>query len=178
MLWLYLLGAVTLLTIALRRVLRRQKPLNDELYAKNVAIDHVQSGVAWVRADGRLGSVNHSLADTFKAVPRQLAGKDWSKMFPPEEHNRLQTEYSEMLLKGIANFDAPGVRSDGSKAWLNVRLVAVHDHNMRFVGHHCMIEDRTHERQLEEQVRQLVERAGSGPAARIQTSLNAVREKS
>jgi PAS domain S-box-containing protein len=169
MLWLYLLAAVTLLTIALRRVVRRQTPLSDELYAKNVAIDHIQSGVAWVRADGRVGSVNHSLADTFKTVPRHLTGQDWSKMFPPEEHSRLQAEYSQMLLKGIATFHAPGVRSDGSQAWLNVRLVAVHDHTMRFVGHHCMIEDRTQEHQLEEQVRQLVERAL--PATRIQASL-------
>jgi hypothetical protein len=30
-----------------------------------------------------------------------------------------------------------------------VRLVCVHDHNMRFVGHHCLIEDRTHEHDLE-----------------------------
>ena len=61
-LWLYLLGAVTVLVIALRRVLRRQAPLSDELYSKQVAIDHVHSGVAWVRADGTVGSVNPALA--------------------------------------------------------------------------------------------------------------------
>ena len=58
MLWLYLLGAVTGLSIALRRVLRRQKPLNDELYSTKVAVNHVQSGVAWVRADGKIGSIS------------------------------------------------------------------------------------------------------------------------
>jgi uncharacterized protein (DUF1501 family) len=39
MLWLYLLFAVTILVIVLRRVLRRQTPLTDELYSKKVAID-------------------------------------------------------------------------------------------------------------------------------------------
>jgi hypothetical protein len=64
MLWLYLLGAVTVLVIALRRVMQRQMPLSDELYSTKVAFDHLQSGVAWVRGDGTLGTVNSSLAAT------------------------------------------------------------------------------------------------------------------
>ncbi len=57
----------------LRRVLRRQAPLSDELYSKQVAIDHVHSGVAWVRADGTLGSVNPALAEApMKTTPREL----------------------------------------------------------------------------------------------------------
>jgi hypothetical protein len=58
MFWLYLLGIVTFLFIVLRRVLRRQPPLSDELYIKKVAIDHVHSGVAWVPEDGKLGWMN------------------------------------------------------------------------------------------------------------------------
>ena len=53
-LWFYLLGLSVLLVIALRRVLARQAPLSDELYSKTVAIEHVQSGVAWIRADGSM----------------------------------------------------------------------------------------------------------------------------
>jgi hypothetical protein len=32
--------------------------------------------------------------------------------------------------------------------------VAVHDHRMRFAGHHCLIEDRTRLHELERQVEQ------------------------
>jgi len=56
------------------------------------------------------------------------------------------------MLRGVVEFESAGVRSDGSEAWLNVRLVAVHDGHMRFVGHHCLIEDKTHEHELEQRV--------------------------
>ena len=63
----YLLGLSVLLYIALRRVLAQQAPLKDEVYMKNVAIEYVQSGVAWVRGDGTVRSVNQSLASTLSA---------------------------------------------------------------------------------------------------------------
>lgn len=169
MLWLCLLAAVTVLSIALRRVLRRQRPLNDELFLKNVAVEHVQSGVAWVRANGKFGSVNQALAGTFKIQMEDLVGKEWFQIFPQGQQRFVGEQYSQMLLKGIANFDTPGVRSDSSMAWLSVRLVAVHDHGMRFVGHHCLIVDRTHERELEERVRHLTD---NSPVSRIYASLH------
>jgi len=155
MLWLGLLGIVTILMIVLRRVLRRQKPLNDELYSQQVAVEHVQSGVAWVRADGTFGSANQSFAKTLKIAPGDLAGQEWYKMFQPDEHNRVHEAYGQMLLIGMASFDAPGARRDGSTVWLNVRLVAVHDRKMRFVGHHCLIEDHTREHELERCLREI-----------------------
>ena len=77
MLWLYFLGAIIALVIALRRVLQRQTPLSDELYSTKVAFDHLQSGVAWVRGDGTLGTVNSSAAATLSANPKNLIGRDW-----------------------------------------------------------------------------------------------------
>lgn len=153
MFWLFLLGLATFLTIALRRTRRKLKPLDDELYSKTVAIDYVQSGVAWVRADGTFGSANQAFANIFNVAPGELVGKEWSKMFPPERLDQVKELYSQMLLQGTTTFDAPGIRFDGSLLWLNVRLVAVHDHHMRFVGHHCLVEDRTRVCELEERLR-------------------------
>jgi len=157
MFWLYLLGLVTVLTIALRRVLRRQRPLDDELYSKQVAIDHVQSGVAWVRADGTIGSANPALATTLNVAAADLLGRVWVEVFPEAERERLREAYSQMLLLGMASLQAYGRRADGTFAWLDVLLVAVHDHKMRFVGHHCLVADRTRERVLEDQLRELTE---------------------
>ncbi len=166
MLWLYLLGVVTFLIIVLRRVLRRQIPLSEELFAKKVAVEHVQSGVAWVRGDGTLGAVNQSLAETLRSTPADLIGKEWYKMFPPEQHNRVRDGYSQMLLAGVFAFDGPGQRVDGSRVWLNIKLVAASDHKARFVGHYCLVQDRTRERELEEQVRVLT--AEKQPAPKLQ----------
>lgn len=153
MFWLFLLGLATVLTIALRRTRRKLKPLDDELYSKTVAIDYVQSGVAWVRADGTFGSVNQAFAAIFNSAPGDLVGKEWHKMFPPERHAQVKELYSQMLLQGATTFDSPGVRLDGALLWLNVRVVPVHDHHMRFVGHHCLVEDRTRLCELEERLR-------------------------
>jgi PAS domain S-box-containing protein len=153
---LYLLGTVTVLTIAVRRLRRRQKPLDDELYSKKVAIDHVHSGVAWVRSDGRLGSVNPAFAATLGTKPQELAGHDWIEtIFAAPERNRIREAYSQMLLMGKEQFEANVSRSDGTPAWVSVLLVAVHDYKMRLVGHHFLMEDRTRERMLEKQVAEL-----------------------
>ena len=155
MLWLYLLGAVTVLCIALRRVIHRQAPLTDEVYSTKVAFDHLQSGVAWVRADGILGTVNSSLAVTLSSEPHALIGHDWLDIFPKEEWGRVREVYSRMLLLGVTEFETYGQRADGTYAWLKVLLVAVHDHKMRFVGHHCLVLDSTHTRLLEERLKEL-----------------------
>jgi PAS domain S-box-containing protein len=157
MLWLYLLAAVTCLVIVLRRVMKRMKPLDDELYSKNVAIEHVNTGVAWVAADGKIGAVNPALARALEATQGSLIEHDWYSIFAPAEGDRVKEAFSQMLLMGKASFEAQGLRANGSLSWFEVLLVAVHDHKMRFVGHHCIAEDRTRERDLKEQVEQLTQ---------------------
>ena len=164
-LWLYLLGLVTFLTIVLRRVLRRQIPLTDELHAKTVAIEHVHSGVAWVRRDGQVGLINASFAATLSALPRELIGRDWYDLFAQQDRERVQEAYSQMLLVGKANLDVHAKRADGTYAGLEVLLVAQHDHKSRFIGHHCLVLDRTRERLLEEQIRELTHNGEHQPGA-------------
>lgn len=156
-LWLYLLALVTFLTIALRRVLRRQIPLSDALHVKTVAIEHVHSGVAWVRQDGTIGSINAAFAATLNAVPRELVGRDWYEIFSQQDRARMKEAYSQMLLLGKANLEVHAKRTDGTYAGLEVLLVAQHDHKSRFIGHHCLAADRTRERILEEQLRELTQ---------------------
>lgn len=148
-LWLYLLAAVTVLTIALRRVLHRLTPLNDEVYAKQVAIDHVHSGVAWIRFDGKIGSVNPAIAKSLNAMPRDLVGSSWTNMFPSKDLPRLEEVYSQALLMGKASIEIDVQRSDGSLAKADVLLVSIHDHKSRFIGHYCLMEDRTYVMELE-----------------------------
>jgi PAS domain S-box-containing protein len=155
MLWLYLLGAVTFLIIVLRRVLRKQKPLNDALYSKQVAIDHVHSGVAWARADGSLGSVNPALAKIIGGAERELIGRRWESIFPEQERARMLDAHRQALLMGKIPLETTAERLDGTLANVNVLLVTVHDHKSRLIGHYCLVEDRTRELELEEQLRKL-----------------------
>ncbi len=140
MLWLYLLGVATFLGIVVRRLMRLQKPLNDELYSKRVAIDHVSSGVAWVSANGSLYSLNTSLSQMLGASQENLKGSNWLLMFTKQERHRMEEAYSQMLLAGIASLDTRLLDTYGGESDREVKLVAVHDHKMRFMGHHCIVE--------------------------------------
>jgi PAS domain S-box-containing protein len=140
MVWLTLLAVVTCLTIVVRRLLRRQNPLLDELYSKRIAIDHVSSGVAWVPAGGKLGSVNLSLANLLGARPEQLAGRNWLEMFPAGERARVEEAYSQMLLLGRAVVETMTEDAHGVATARSVLLVAVHDNQTRLMGHQCIVE--------------------------------------
>jgi len=161
----YLLGLSVLLYIALRRVMAQQTPLKDEVYMKNVAIEYVQSGVAWVRADGTVRSINQSLATTLSAAPRELVGREWYELFAQQDRERLKEAFSKMLLLGKATMDVHGRRMDGSYAGLELLMVAIHDHKMRFVGHHCLVVDRTREKVLEAQIAELTKSLDRQPSA-------------
>jgi PAS domain S-box-containing protein len=152
MFWLYLLGVVTLLAIAVRRLWRRQKPLSDDLYVKSVAIDHVHDGVAWVTAGGRISYLNPALARMLDAPREQLEGHTWYEMFATEERGRVQDAYSQMLLSGKSWLEAKVVDSRGGMKRRSLLIVAVHDHKMRLAGHHCILHESAHERHAEEQL--------------------------
>jgi PAS domain S-box-containing protein len=164
-LWVYLLGLTVLLGIALRRVLAQQNPLKDEVYMKNVAIEYVQSGVAWIRADGTVRSINQSLADTLGALPRELIKLEWYELFAAQDHAQLKEAFSQMLLIGKTTLQVHGKRMDGTYAGLELLMVAIHDHKMRFVGHHCLVVDRTRERVLEAQIAELKQSVSRQPSA-------------
>lgn len=105
-----------------------------------------------------MGTVNSSLAATLNADPKGLIGRAWLEIFAKQDWERVRESYSQMLLLGVTEFDAHGQRADGTYAWLNVMLVAVHDHKMRFVGHHCLVLDSTRTKLLEERLEEKEER--------------------
>jgi PAS domain S-box-containing protein len=141
--------------MALRRVMASQDPLKDEVYRRTVAVEHVQSGVVWVNSEGQISSVNAALATTLGGEPGSIRGRNWQDIFAPRDRSKVEEAYSQMLLLGKANVEVHGRRLDGSFAALEVLMVAIHDHKMRFIGHHCLVLDRTRERVLEAQVEEL-----------------------
>ena len=155
MLWLWLLGVVTSLVIALRRMWRRVVPLDDELLSKKVAIEFVHTGVAWVDAHGRVGSVNPALEHSLGPYGSSLKGRNWMDIFVEADRDRVRQAYGQMLLAGKTAFEARGLRADGALAWFEVLLVAGHDHKQRYVGHYVLAEDQTRVRELEARLAEL-----------------------
>ena len=135
-----------------------QDPLKDEVYRRTVAVEHVQSGVIWVGSNGKIRSVNASFATTLGGEPKSILGRDWYEIFAPRDRSKMEEAYSQMLLLGKANVEVHGRRLDGSYSALEVLMVAIHDHKMRFIGHHCLILDRTREKVLEAQLEELTKK--------------------
>jgi len=135
--------------------MHRQIPLSDEIYSKQVAIDHVHSCVAWVRSDGLIGSANPALAKTVRMLPRELVGQHWEILFPKTEWPKLQETYRQALLMGKTPLETQAQRPDGTLAKVQVLLVTIHDHKSRLVGHYCLMEDKTRELELEQQIQKL-----------------------
>lgn len=152
MLWLYLLGITTVLSIAVRRLWRRQKPLSDEVYFKTIAIEHVHDGVAWVGVDGRINYTNPSLAGMLDLAPEKLLHRSWFEMFTPQERRRVEQAYSQMLLAGLTTFEVDMIDSNATITRRGILLVAGHDHKTRLAGHHCIVRDRLLERETDERL--------------------------
>jgi len=150
-----LLGIAMCLTILVRRVLRRLKPLREELSVKNVLIDQIHTGVAWVRKDGTLGWLNPALGAWLQIAPQDLIGRDWYELFDTDERARVREDYRHMLFIGKLSLETRGLRADGTLAWFHVELVPIHDRKKVYAGHHCLVRDLTRERELERKLEQL-----------------------
>ena len=162
--WIWFYGLSTLLGILYRRLWLKQAPLNNELTANRVAIEHVQSGIAWVNADGTVGLVNPSLADSLSIRADKLEGGQWLELFPVSERGRVKKAYGESLLARELSISTYLERADGTHAPIDLRLVPVHDDKSQHLGHHCLILDLTRVENLEQQLHQLDRSLrGSGP---------------
>jgi hypothetical protein len=86
--------------------------------------------------------------------------------FPLGERKRVEDTYAQALLMGKTTLETHAQRSNGTLARVNVLLVTVHDHKSRLVGHYCMMEDRTREVELEQQIQKLREQLPALPHSR------------
>jgi len=150
MFWLYLLGLVTFLTIVVRRLMRRQIAMIDELFSKRVATDHVHDGLAWVTATGRIDYVNPALAHMLDLNSAELRGRSWLDLFAPDDRIRIENAYSRMLLSGKTWLEAGVLDSRGVATSRKLLIVAVHDHRTRFSGHYCILDHAIHAEASEE----------------------------
>ena len=76
-------------------------------------------------------------------------------MFPQKDQARLDQAYRQSLLMGKASLEIEAQRTDGSLVKADVLLVSIHDHKTRFIGHYCLMEDRTYLQELEGLIQRL-----------------------
>ena len=84
--------------------------------------------------------MNPALAQMLGSTPEELWGRDWMQVFAESDRPRVEQGYRQMLLAGKASINAATIDARGVESPREVLLVAVHDHKMRFKGHHCIIE--------------------------------------
>ncbi|WOD39420.1 PAS domain S-box protein [Nodosilinea sp. E11] len=110
-------------------------------------------GIARLDNAGRYISVNQAYGAMVGYSPDELVGKTWQVTLHPDDLNRVETAYEQMLSQGKVNVEARGLRKDGSIFYKQLFMVAAYDGQQRH-GHYCFMKDISERARLEAERRQ------------------------
>jgi len=111
-------------------------------------------------AGGHITSWNESAARISGYVAREIVGKHFSVLYPPEEIRQGKPEYQlkRAAAKGRWTDDGWRVRKGGSRFWANVIITALRDERGHLCGFTKVTSDETVHRRTEGALRESAER--------------------
>lgn len=119
-----------------------------QLKEMSVALSHAVSGISRLDAQGRYTFVNPSYAAAAGYEPAEMMGMVWHKTVHPDDLERLNVAYQQMLRDGRVEGEARGIRKDGSLFYKQLVMVAIWGEQQQLLGHHCFMEDITERKQF------------------------------
>ncbi len=132
-----------------------QKKAERELRAFNAILSHALEGISRLDAAGSYVTVNPAYANIAGYRPEELIGRPWQQTVDPDDLERMQEAYGQMISTGRVEIDARGRRKDGSEFFKQLVMVADRDAEGTFQGHYCFMKDITERIQAEREVRRL-----------------------
>ncbi|MFB2897757.1 PAS domain S-box protein [Aerosakkonemataceae cyanobacterium BLCC-F50] len=130
----------------------KRKQAEVELREMSTALANAVEGISRLDTDGYYRTVNKAYANTCGYEPEEMLGMLWQETVHPEDLEKLNNAYQEMLLKGKVEVEARGVRQDRSHFYKQVVMVAAYNKEKQFIGHHCFMKDITERRQSEQKI--------------------------
>ena len=115
----------------------------------HLALASGMPGISRLDLHGRFLEVNEAYARMLGSEPHEVVGSSWEDTVHVEDRSHAIDACRQMLEKGQADFDARGVRKDGSTFVKRVLLVKICDADDKYVGHHCFMRDVTDEKREE-----------------------------
>ena len=141
------------------------KQLNQELKTKfeelrqmNLALANAMPGIAKLSTEGLYLEVNDSYAQIVGYEPEEMIGINWERTVHPEDLPIAIAAYQQMLIEGKGEFEARGIRRDGSIFYKQVLMVKADVNIAGFEGHYCFFKDISERKQAEEALRKSEER--------------------
>lgn len=132
----------------------KRKQAEVELREISMALANAVEGISRLDANGCYRVVNKAYANACGYEPEEMLGMFWQKTLHPEDLEKLNNAYQEMLEKGKVEVEARGIRKDGSHFYKQIVMVAAYNEEKQFMGHHCFMKDITQRMQSEQKIRE------------------------
>ena len=137
------------LTYAVAHDITDRKKAEAELLELSLALANALEGIAQIDTEGEFISTNKSFANQLGYAEDDLIGVHWQNIVVPSSLDKLRAAYERLKESGKANFDAQGLRKDGTTFHAEVTIVKIADEKQQFIGHHCFMKDITERKEAE-----------------------------
>ena len=125
------------------------KEAENTLNEMNVALLHASPGISLLDKEGRYLQVNNGYATLLSYSPEELLGQSWKITVHPDDHAMALAAFKDMDTTGIGEFEARGIRKDGSEFFEQVVMVRGINKGDGEGAYHCFISDITGRKQME-----------------------------
>ncbi|NJP08244.1 MAG: PAS domain S-box protein [Leptolyngbyaceae cyanobacterium RU_5_1] len=127
-----------------------RKQSEIELREMSIALSNAVEGISRLDEQGRYIFVNDAYARMVGYSPAELIGMNRTITIHPDDRDSVVMAYQQhMLNKRKVELEVRGVRKDGSVFDKQLFMVAVDDHQQRFIGHFCFSKDVSDRKRLE-----------------------------
>jgi len=142
----------------LKQLNKKLKIKFEELGQMNLALANAMPGIAKLSTQGCYLEVNNSYAQIVGYKPEEMIGMNWEITVHSEDIPIAIAAYQQMLIEGKGEFEARGIRRDGSIFYKQVLMVKADVTLAGFEGHYCFFKDISERKQAEEALRESEER--------------------
>ncbi|MDA0737541.1 MAG: PAS domain S-box protein [Nitrospirae bacterium] len=129
--------------------LTEQKQYEEALTEMNLALAHAMPGISQIDPSGCYLSVNDNYANLLGREPSELLGQSWEHTVHPDDLPTAFQAYEETIHTGKGEFEARGLRKDGSIFYKHVLMVKADPLKNPSVSHHCFMRDITDRKEAE-----------------------------
>jgi len=135
--------------VVVSRDITERKEAENALTELNIALTHEAPGIALMDHEGRYLQMNSAYAALFGYLPEQLLGKSWKISVHPDDHSQALAALKSMREMGIGEFEARGIRRDGSELFIKIVMVRGINKAEGEGCYHCFMRDITDRKQME-----------------------------
>jgi PAS domain S-box-containing protein len=116
------------------------------------ALENAVEGISLLDPQGYYLQVNQAYATITGYQPEEMIGMNWQVTIHPEDLDRMQAAYQQMLRDGKVEVEAKGVRKDGSIFYKQVMMIISVKEEGQFEGHYCFMKDISERKRAEEEL--------------------------